>query len=183
MQVREKTKIRNHGWLRYCQMTFETPFAILLTNELQQAQPNRQALLLPLTLTYLLSEHIQVLLPVPEANSRLVDAIFDDVIRGLTLKSQGIAYLKDFPEADIAVAIKTASLVLTLDDSCEQIAKEHETPYIYLRQMEKGETIVRSGCLAKIVPEELQVQAVGFVQLIHVLSKGVLSKGHFSLSW
>ena len=165
------------------EMSFETPYAILLTTELQQEQPQKKLLLLPLTLTYLLSEHMRILLPVPTANSRLVDAIFDDVIKGLTLKSQGISYLKDVPDADIPAAIKTASLVITLDESSEQLAKDNETPYIYLQLVDSGETIVRSGYLSKIVLEDLKVQVIGFVQLIHVLSKGVLSKGHFSLSW
>ncbi len=164
-------------------MSIETPYAILLATELQQEQPQKKSLLLPLTLTYLLSEHIKILLPVPEFNSRLVDSIFDDVIKGLTLKSQGITYLKNVPDAEILSAIKTADLVITSDDSHEQFAKEQETPYIYLQQMESGETIVRSGHIARIVPEDLKIQVIGFVQLIHVLSKGVLSKGHFSLSW
>ena len=158
-------------------------YAILITQEIQQAQPAKKDLFLPLTLAYLLSEHIRFLFPMPEENSRLVDAAFDDLLKGLVLKSKGIGYLKDCRAQQRQDFIKGAELILTTDAEVEELAKEYQLPCIGLGRNAQGETAVRPYFLHKIKAEELRTQSLGCAQLITVLSGGVLSKGHFSLSW
>jgi hypothetical protein len=163
-------------------MSSETEaYALLVMQEVQQPQPEKQALFLPLTLAYLLSEHIRFLFPMPEANARLVDAAFDDLLKGLALKSKGIAYLKNC--ASPQEYITRAQLILTTDGEVEEFAQANQLPCIGLGQNAPGDATVRPYFLHKINADDLRAQALGCTQLISVLSGGVLSKGHFSLSW
>lgn len=158
-------------------------YAILIIPEIQQPALEKKHLFLPLTLAYLLSEHIRFYFPMPEEKARLVDAAFDDLLKGLMLKSKGIEYLKDCSVQQMQDLIANAIIILTTDKEIEQIAQMHHLPCLYFSQNDQGETFVRSHGLTGIKEEEVRVQALGYAQLISVLSGGVLSKGHFSLSW
>jgi hypothetical protein len=165
-------------------MSSETgAYAILITPEIQQAQPEKKDLLLPLTLAYLLSEHIRFLFPMPEENSRLVDAAFDELLKGMLLKSNGIEYLKNCNTQQQQDFITSAELILTTDVEVERLAQEYQLPCLVLGRNAQGETSVRTHSINKIKAEELRAQSLGCAQLITVISGGVLSKGHFSLSW
>lgn len=158
-------------------------YAILVTRDIYQAQLDKKDLLLPLTLTYLLSEHIRFFFPMPEERARLVDATFDEILKGLFLKSKGVCYLKDYPVHQIQELLSGADLVLTTDDEIAQRAQGIALPHIFLCPGNNGKPAVKAQALAKIENEDLRIQALGSVQLISVLSSGVLSQGHFSLSW
>lgn len=165
-------------------MSFITrAYAVLIIPEIQQPALEKKDLFLPLTLAYLLSEHIRFYFPMPEEKARLVDAAFDDLLKGLILKSKGIEYLKDCSAQQVRELIANASIVLTTDKEVEQMAQMQHQPCLYFCQNDHSETFVRAHRLTAIKEEELRVQALGCAQLISVLSGGVLSKGHFSLSW
>ncbi|MFN7930369.1 MAG: hypothetical protein U0Y68_21080 [Blastocatellia bacterium] len=160
----------------------EKPFAVLLLREFDAAEARRKELLLFLTLAYLLSEHIPFALPMPNEQCAWIDTQFDEVIRGLALKSKGIVYLKDLTATQHRALLAEASFLLTDEVGAMEFAHEQRLPCVALRPDTQGMR-AELHCLEQLSDRDLKSQIVGCARLINVLSDGFLSRGHFSLSW
>jgi hypothetical protein len=158
------------------------PFAILLLRDFDAGETRRKELLLFLTLAYLLSEHIAFVLPMPSENCAWVDAQFDEVLKGMALKSKGIVYQKDLTAAQQQALLAQASLLLTDEVGALEFALQQKLPCVVLQPEAQG---MRAHLhdLERLSDRDLKSQIIGCVRLINVLSDGFLSRGHFSLSW
>ena len=162
---------------------FERPYAVLIAKDLAAPGLKKSDRSLLLTLTYLLSEHIQFGFPMPGEMAPVIDASFDEVLRGLSLKSKGITYLKDCDLTEERRLASGAALILTTDIEVEQFFREKNIPGLYLTRQENQNIVLRLSHLDKLGNEDLKSQVIGCARLINLLSEGVLSRGHFSLSW
>lgn len=160
----------------------ENPFAVLLLRDFEAAASRKKELLLFLTLTYLLSEHLPFALPMPSEKCSFVDAQFDEVIRGLALKSRGIVYQKDLTASQQKTLLAEASLLLTDEEGAVEFALQHKLPCVVLQPETQGMR-AELHSLEQLSDRDLKSQIIGCVRLINVLSDGFLSRGHFSLSW
>lgn len=158
------------------------PFAVMILGDFDGGLSRKKDFLLFLTLAYLLSEHVPFVFPLPNDKSRLVDAQFDDVIKGLTLKSKGIIYQKDLEAGQLQELLERTSLLLTDEIGAAKLNVDKNTPCICLKSDAQG-TSVQLGSMDHLTNQELKDQLVGCVRLINILSGGFLSRGHFSLSW
>ena len=158
------------------------PFAVLFLPELLGAAVETSALFLPFTFVYLLSMHVRFCLPVSEAALPLVEKVFDQVLDGQSLHSQGVAYVVAGAE-HISQMLKTPLLVVTTESGAAAHPELESVPQALMcRTSEKSHT-VRLRNIDKLADEELKGKLVGCAQLINIQSGGFITEGHFSLSW
>ncbi len=89
-----------------CYATLFLPKAIAGTVE-------KQELLLPLALAYVLSEHISFRFPLSQNVLPLAEAVFDEILCGPLRESKGIQYLPPCNSEGLAKLIGTSVLVFT----------------------------------------------------------------------
>ncbi len=167
--------------------TNEKTYALLLLRELLEdagAGPvEKSTLLLPLTLAYLLSGHIPVVLVAQEKVVPHVDRAYDEVLRGLPLQSRGVSYCTECSDAEVAARVAAATLVVTNDPRYRQLAADQQLPHALLLNANGKGPAVELSWLDKLADVNTQRELAGFAQLVNIQSGGFMSEGHFSLSW
>lgn len=161
-------------------MTGESPFAALVLHSTKE----KTELFLPLTLTYLLSARIRFVLPISEDDPKILDAAFDELLKGHSLESQGISYRIGTTRDELLRLLQAATLVVTTDPELEAVLNTHQVPYacVVAEENGKGRT-VKLQFLEKIKDQDLRGQLIGCAQLINLQSGGCITEGHFMLSW
>jgi len=161
----------------------EKPYAVLLLPAVLEGTPQKQELLLPLTLAYLLSAHIAFRFPLCESALAVVERVFDDILNGLPKESKGIGY-QSVDEAERASAlVPHSSLVLTDDRGLHALHSCETLPAAVISRSEGNSNLVRLHNLEKVSDPGLRGKLAGCAQLINAQAGGFITEGPFSLSW
>jgi hypothetical protein len=156
------------------------PYGVIYLPSLTAGTPDKQQLLLPLTLTYLLSAHLRFYLPLQQAALPIVERAFDQVINGNALGSKGIVYVPLAGNADAGHLLEKASLVVIDGSSSECISGC--IPHAHVRTSADGACSVQL-CKVEELDPELKAKLLSFAAFVKVQSTGFVTEGHFSLSW
>lgn len=161
----------------------EIPYGVLLLPAVLEGTPQRQELLLPLTLAYLLSAHIAFQFPMHESGLVVVEHAFDDILKGLPKESKGIRY-RSVERAERASALVPQSSLLLTDERGRQATDGCESlPAAVISRPEGNNCVVLLQNLEKVSDLGLRSKLASCAQLINVQSTGFITEGHFSLSW
>lgn len=158
-------------------------YALVCLKELEQTPLPKHELLLPLTVAYLLSAHIPFALPVSDDTLRLIEAAFDGILNGLSLKSEGIIYAKELSPPTRQELVAGAALVLTTDAEIWQAAVASRLPAAFISRGDGGAPAVELSGLEAVANPDLRAQVAGLAQLVNVQSGSFISQGHFVWSW
>jgi len=161
----------------------EAPYAVLLLPAVLEGAPQKQELLLPLTLAYLLSAHITFQFPLHESALAVVERAFDDILKGLPKESKGICY-RTIERAESVRSLAPRSALLLTDERGRQAVDGCESlPAAVISHPEGASSVVRLQNLEKVSDLGLRGKLASCAQLINVQSSGFITEGHFSLSW
>ncbi len=159
-----------------------SPFAVLYLPQLLVGNIEKSELFLPFTFVYLLSMHVRFCLPVSEAALPLVEKVFDQVLNGHSLHSQGVAYVVAGPE-HIAEMLRNPTLVVTTESAASRHPELQALPQAVMCPAGDKAQTVRLRNIENLADDELKGKLVGCAQLINIQSGGFITEGHFSLSW
>ena len=161
----------------------EKPYAVLLLPAVLEGVPQKQELLLPLTLAYLLSAHIAFNFPLREVALAVVERAFDDILNGLPKESKGICY-QNLDRAERAYLLAPrSSLLLTDDRGLQELTNCDGLPLAVISKSGGNGSLVRVENLEKVTDLGLRGKLASCVQLINAQAGGFITEGHFSLSW
>ena len=163
--------------------TVEVPYAVLLLPVVLEGTPQKQELLLPLTLAYLLSAHIAFHFPLHESALAVVERVFDDILKGLPKESKGIRYQSVERAEGARMLVPRSSLLLTDERGRQAMDDCKAMPAAVISRSEGNSSVVRLHNLGKISDLGLRSKLASCAQLINVQSSGFITEGHFSLSW
>ena len=161
----------------------EKPYAVLLLPAVLNGTPQKQELLLPLTLAYLLSAHITFRFPLRESALPLVERVFDDILSGLPKESKGICYQGVEAAERASALVPQSSLLLTDERGLHELPGSERVPAAVISRSEGSASLLRLRNLEKIDDLGLREKLAGCAQLINVQSGGFITEGPFSLSW
>ena len=161
----------------------EKPYAVLLLPAVLEGVPQKQELLLPLTLVYLLSAHITFHFPLRESALAVVERVFDEILSGLPKESKGIRYQSMDGAECASLLVPHSSLLVTDDRGLQELANCDGLPLAVISKLEDNSNLVRLHHLAKVSEVGLRAKLASCAQLINVQSGGFITEGHFSLSW
>ena len=161
----------------------ENPYGLLLLPTVLDGAPQKQELLLPLTLAYLLSAHIGFRFPLHENALAVVERVFDDILSGLPKESKGIRYQSVDGAECASLLVPHSSLLLTDDRGLRELTNRDGLPLAVISKAEGNSNLLRLDSLEKVADVGLRAKLVSCAQLINVQSGGFLTEGHFSLSW
>jgi len=131
--------------------------------------PTRE-LLLPVTLACLLSAHLRFIFPMRGDISRAIDSIFDDHLKKLILKSQGIYYAKDSSYDEISEIAEKATLLVTSDQTMKKTASDNKKPYVFFSQVASDGGVVKLGYVNLLDDDELKWELAGYSKLLNIQS-------------
>jgi len=161
----------------------EVPYAVLLLPAVLEGAPQKQELLLPLTLAYLLSAHITFQFPLHESALAVVERTFDDILKGLPKESKGICY-RGVERAERASTLVPQSSLLLTDERGRQATNGcGSLPAAVISRSEGDTCVVLLQNLQMVSDLGLRGKLASCAQLINVQSSGFITEGHFSLSW
>jgi hypothetical protein len=160
----------------------QKPYAVLLLPAVLEGVPQKQELLLPLTLAYLLSAHIAFRFPLCESALAVVERVFDDILNGLPKESKGICYQSVEGAERASVLVPHSSLLVTDDRGLQKLTNCDGLPLAVILKSE-GDNLLRLHNLEKVSDLGLRGKLAGCAQLINVQSSGFITEGPFSLSW
>lgn len=158
-------------------------YGVLLLPSLFNGAGDRQELLLPLTVAYLLSAHVPFRFPLPESAIIIVERLFDGILNGLPKESKGILYVTNIFAEDISALLQHASLVLTDEAGLEQGSGLADVPQAVVCRAMDNMRMMKLRSIEKLYDPELQAKLAACAQLINAQSAGFITEGHFSLSW
>jgi len=161
----------------------ENPYAVLLLPAVLEGVAQKQELLLPLTLAYLLSTHIAFRFPLCESALAVVERAFDDILKGLPKESKGIRYQSVERPDRASALVPHSSLLLTDDRGLQDLTKCNGLPLAVISKSDGNSNLVRLHNLEKVSDIGLRAKLASCAQLINVQSGGFITEGHFSLSW
>ena len=161
----------------------QKPYAVLFLPAVFQGTPQKQELLLPLTLAYLLSAHIPFRFPLRESALAVVERAFDDILSGLPKESKGICYECVGPAQDASVLVPQSSLLVTDDGGLRALCDGETLPAAVISHSETKAHGMRLHNLEKISDARLRAKLASCARLINSQSDGFTTEGHFSLSW
>jgi hypothetical protein len=130
---------------------------------------------LPLTLACLLSEYFPLIFPMKGAASRLIDSIFDDVLKAVAhsddkapkrfaANSKGILYSKILAVEEWEGLQANSMLILTTDRRVVKKAIERRIPHVLISHCKKAPKIRISG-IDRIKDERLRLNLVKCTEL------------------
>ena len=149
--------------------------------DLRSVAIDKQNLLLPLTIAYLVSAHVSVRLPMREQVVPLVDRVFDEILRGKTLEVKGVLYVPVAGAAQARDLVAGAALVITSDAALTQIAAC--VPRAIISTANGRPASLELCNLAVIADQKLRETLDGCAQLINLQGEGFCTEGDFSVSW
>jgi hypothetical protein len=161
----------------------EKPYAVLLLPAVLDGAPQKQELLLPLTLAYLLSAHIAFRFPLRESALAVVERVFDEILSGLPKESKGIRYQSVDGAKCASLLVPHSSLLVTNDRGLQELANCDGLPLAVISKSEDNSNFMRLRNLGKVADVGLRAKLASCAQLINVQSGGFITEGHFSLSW
>jgi hypothetical protein len=161
----------------------EVPYAVLLLPAVLEGTPQKQELLLPLTMAYLLSAHITFQFPLHESALAVVERAFDDILKGLPKESKGIRYQSVESAGRASVLVPQSSLLLTDERGRQALDGCKLLPAAVISRSDDNSSVVRLQNLEKVADLGLRGKLASCAQLINVQSSGFITEGHFSLSW
>lgn len=159
------------------------PYGLVYFPELLTGQPDKGALLLPLTFAYLLSMHVRFVLPVSEGAVTVVESILDEVLSGHSLQSKGLVYQTLATGEGLQEVLGSPTMMITSSAGTQAQPWASGIPQAVIFAEEGKGPNVRLRNVEKITDEDLRGKIVGCAQLINIQSGGFMSEGHFSLSW
>ena len=161
----------------------EAPYAVLLLPAVLESTPQKQELLLPLTLAYLLSAHIAFRFPLHASAMPVVERVFDGILQGLPKESKGICYQTIEGAEPALLSVPHASLLVTDDCGLKASSGCEGLPAAVLSSSEGSRHLVRLQNLENVSDGGLRAKLVSCAQFINAQSDGFITEGHFSLSW
>ena len=161
----------------------EVPYAVLLLPAVLEGTPQKQELLLPLTLAYLLSAHIPFQFPLQEGALAVVERVFDDILKGLPKESKGIRYQSVERAESARLLVPRSSLLLTDERGRQATDNWQSLPTAVISRSEGNSCVALLQNLQKVSDLGLRGKLASCAQLINVQSSGFITEGHFSLSW
>jgi hypothetical protein len=156
-------------------------YATLLVAELEKTSRDQQPFFLAFTLAYLVSLHIKIRVPLAPSAIHLADSIFDQIIRGHSLASKGILYVSVSNDSEVREIAFGSTLVIAMAHQYPEGAC-HPVPLARIECAEQACRVILHD-IERIKDENLRGVLVGCAQLINLQAGGLLSAGHFSLSW
>jgi len=161
----------------------ENPYGLLLLPTVLDGAPQKQELLLPLTLAYLLSAHIAFRFPLCERALAVVERVFDDILNGLPKESKGIRYESlERPERASALLLHS-SLLLTDDRGLQELTNCDGLPLAVISKSGGNGNLVCVQNLEKVADLGLRGKLACCAQLVNAQAGGFITEGPFSLSW
>jgi hypothetical protein len=159
------------------------PYGVLLLPSLVGGTAQPQDVMLPLTLTYLLSMHMAFYLPVSGASVALVEALFDQVLNDNILQSKGIVYRPAMEPAAIADLLEKATLMVTTNSGSRPGANLAALPQATVCFSNGKVQALDLRNTDRLSDPELKAKLVGCAQLINIQAGGFITQGPFSFSW
>ncbi len=160
----------------------EKPYAVVCLGPLPNG--DRRQLFLPLTFAYILSSVIRFVLPIGSDDATATtEAVFDELLKGLSLDSKGIVYARSCSPQDFEMLLHESTLVLTTVPEVERAAAERQTPAALITEAENGGPVVRLSNLEKLGDAAVKAQLTACARLVNVQSGGYVIGGHFLMSW
>ncbi|HZQ91820.1 MAG TPA: hypothetical protein VFA60_08525 [Terriglobales bacterium] len=150
--------------------------------ELYRGRPPREHLLMPLTVAYLLSAELPFCCPVHADSVAVLDAAFDEILRGLTLESCGVTYLTG-DKTEVNKALDGAVFVLSDERGEREAAARANRPYAVLSSPNGSGPALRVVHADRIPKADFAAKLAGCEQLLRLQARGITTGGPFSLSW
>ncbi|MGE0407308.1 MAG: hypothetical protein AB7O65_13515 [Candidatus Korobacteraceae bacterium] len=158
-------------------------YGVLFLPGLVDGTAQQQDIMLPLTLTYLLSMHVSFYLPVAGEKVATVEGIFDQILSGNSLESKGVVYLASLEAEKLRNLLEKASLVISTEIGLRPEPAFAGLPQALVSSVEGKVQSVRLRNTELIRDPDLKAKLVGCTQLINIQASGFITEGHFSLSW
>jgi hypothetical protein len=140
--------------------------AVLVLHSVLRSQPEK-SILLPMTLAYLVSTHVEVAFPVPPEVLPKVDSLYDELLSRLPISQQGVTYRKITSPECVAELVSRTSLLLTDHPNPARLGASPSIPAVEFKQNKWGiQVVVRNP--ARLYPDSLRRQLTGWVELINI---------------
>lgn len=153
-----------------------TGYTALFLKEVSDAPLRRSSLWQPLALACSISEYSRLVFPMRSSASRIIDSVFDEVLKYLdlgrhkTLKdfvtnSKGMLYAMDLTVEESTRVLECAACILTTDEKIEEIALEKRLPYVFISRCYGRELNVMVRHLEDDYYEQLKRNLPGCVEI------------------
>ena len=138
---------------------------LLLANVLQENLD--EPILLPLTLAYLVSAHMEVIFPVPNSILAPVDSTYDELLEDLPIATGGISYRPPPGVGEMRQLVESVCLVITDIPEAASAATLSRVPSIQLRRNQRG-YVLQPSEFARVRNSALRDDLIRWVQLVNV---------------
>jgi hypothetical protein len=126
-----------------------------------------KTILLPMTLAYLVSAHVEVAFPVPPQVLPEVDSLYDQLLTRLPISQQGVTYRKFTGPECLQELISGASLILTDHPQPARLGANPAVPSVEFKHNDWGiQVLVRNA--SRLQPEALRHQLIAWAELVNL---------------
>ncbi|HVZ59888.1 MAG TPA: hypothetical protein VG892_03795 [Terriglobales bacterium] len=146
-------------------MDIKPPYAVsLLDHGLEQKLDD--SILLPLTLAYLASQHVRVIIPLPKPLLPWVDSLFDELVSSLPIAGKGVVYQAAGDVKALHELISGACLLLTDTAKWAAAGNSLRIPTV---QLQRGTAELHNPSVLPIDP--LREDLIRWVKLANVAAQ------------
>ena len=140
--------------------------AVLLLDSVLRGELEK-TILLPMTLAYLVSAHVEVAFPVPPQVLPEVDALYDQLLSRLPISRHGVTYRKFTGPECLPDLISGTSLILTDHPQPSRLGADPASPSVEFKHNSWGiQVLVRNA--ARLQPEPLRQQLIAWTELVNL---------------
>jgi hypothetical protein len=140
--------------------------AVLLLDSVLRGELEK-TILLPMTLAYLVSTHVEVAFPVPPQVLPEVDSLYDQLLSRLPIRRHGVTYRKLTEPDCLRDLVSGASLVLTDHAQPARLGVNSTTPSVEFNHNNWGiQVLVRNA--TRVQPEALRQQLIAWAELVNL---------------
>jgi hypothetical protein len=164
---------------------------VVLLPELLAGQVTKEQIILPLTLAYVFSEHLDFRLPLAPAAMPAVEKAFDEILRSMPLASKGVLYVRT-STAEMQVVselVRSSDLIIRSDRQFNVEVPANTSEVVVLSaaaaagnsEMQGPRLVTRN--IERLRHPELRKKIADCIALFDLQSEGHITHGDFSISW
>lgn len=172
-------------------------YGVLLLPELLGRNPlknvTKEEIVLPLTLAYVFSGHIEFRLPLAPCALPAVESAFDEILRSVPLVSKGVQYVRfqGPSKAELQELLTPSALMLHSGNDCAVQAPENAAEVVILAAAKNSEAYSGAGNVPRLLTRnldrvrdpELRTKITDCIALFELQAGGHITQGDFSVSW
>jgi hypothetical protein len=168
-------------------------YGVLLLPPLLSGDVAKEEIVLPLTLAYVFSGHLEFRLPLASRALAAVENAFDEIIRSVPLVSKGVMYVRmqQPGPAELHELLRASTLVVRTDQDSAAQAPADAAEIVILAAANAAEAYSGSGKVPRLVSRnldrvrdpELRKKIADCVAVFDLGAGGHITQGDFSVSW